>query len=126
MEIARLDENGMVIAVEPCHGDDHKTCPIARTVALPEGHDMHARAKGYRWDFVRLCFMPLSAEPLDAADRDTPELVEGLVQALEHIEKHLGVELPKVARRALRNYRRRSPRRMVEIINGEVIEETAE
>jgi hypothetical protein len=110
-EIARLDDDGMLVAVETCHPDDHKTDPIARTVALPDGHDMHERARGYRWDFVRQCFLPLSAEPLDAAERDTPELVEGLVQAIEHLQQHLTLDLPKRSQRALQNYRRRNPRR---------------
>ena len=89
--IARLDEQGMLLGIEDCCHEDHKTDPIARTVALEEGHDMHQRAKGYRWDFARQCFLPLSAEPLEAAERDTAELVEGIVEALEHIEATMKV-----------------------------------
>ena len=110
-EIAKLDENGMLVSVETCHGDDHKTCPIARTVALPENHDMHQRAKNYRWDFTRQCFMPLSAEPLDVGERDTPELVEGLVEAIEYLEEAFNLALPKRTKRVLGNYRRVNPRR---------------
>ena len=110
-QIARIDDQGMLVGVEECHAADHKTCPIARTVALPENHDMHARAKGYRWDFSRGCFLPLSAEPLDAAERDTAELVEGLVEALEHLEAALKITLPKRTRRALKAYRRHTPKR---------------
>lgn len=113
-EIARIDEHGTITSVEACHGDDHKTCPIARTVALPQGHDMHARAKGYSWDFGRGCFLPLSAEPLDAAERDTAELVEGLVQAIEHIGSAMQIELPKLTRRALNAYRRHTARKREE------------
>ncbi|MBK8211719.1 MAG: hypothetical protein IPK78_18970 [Rhodospirillales bacterium] len=108
-QIAKLDDNGMLIGVEACCADDHKTCPVARTVALPDEHDMRGRLKSYRWDFGRGCFLPLSAEPLDAADRDTPELVEGLVQAIEHIEQLMQLDLPKRSKRALRNYRRLNP-----------------
>lgn len=114
--IARLDEQGMLLGVEDCCAEDHKTCPLARTVALPEGHDMRGRANGYRWDFTRACFLPLSAEPLDAAERDTPELVEGLVQAIEHIQQLMQLDLPKTSRRALQNYRRRNPRRTPEVV----------
>lgn len=120
--IARLDEQGMLLGVEDCRAEDHKTCPIARTVALPEGHDMRERGNGYRWDFTRACFLPLSAEPLDAVERDTPELVEGLVQAIEHIQQLMQLDLPKTSRRALQNYRRRNPRRtpeVVEVTTGE-------
>ena len=88
--IARLDEQGMLLAVEDCRAEDHKTCPIARTVALPEGHD--------------------------AAERDTPELVEGLVQAIEHIQQLMQLDLPKTSRRSLQNYRRRNPRRTPEVV----------
>jgi len=114
--IARLDEQGMLVAVEDCCAEDHKTCPIAGTVALPQGHDMRGRGKGYRWDFTRACFLPLSAEPLDAAERDTPELVEGLVQAIEHIQQLMQLDLPKTSQRALQNYRRRNPRLTPEVV----------
>jgi len=114
--IAKLDEHGTLVCVEECCADDHKTCPTNRTVALPEGHDMRERGNGYRWDFLRQCFLPLSAEPLDAADRDTPELVEGLVQAIEHLQTVLTVALPPVSERALANYRRRNPRRAPEVV----------
>lgn len=109
--IARLDEQGMLLGIEDCGAEDHKTCPIARTVALPVGHDMRERGKGYRWDFTRQCFLPLSAEPLDAAERDTSELVEGLVQAVEHIQQLMQLDLPKTSQRALSAYRRVVPRR---------------
>jgi len=120
--IAKLDEQGMLVCVEDCCDQDHKTCPVARTVALPEGHDMRERGNGYRWDFTRQCFLPLSAEPLDAAERDTPELVEGLVQAIEHLQTLLTAVLPPTSQRALQNYRRRNPRRepqVIEIKSGE-------
>lgn len=114
--IARLDQQGMLLGVEDCCTEDHRTCPIARTVALPDGHDMRERGNGYRWDFTRACFLPLSAEPLDAAERDTPELVEGLVQAIEHIQQLMQLDLPKTSQRALTNYRRRNPRRTPEVV----------
>lgn len=125
-EIARVDDSGNIIAVESCSAQDHKTCPIARTVQLPENHDMHARAKGYRWDFVRQCFLPLSAEPLDAAERDTSELLEGIVETIEAVEQKLKLELPKRMKRALKAYRRHTPKRPgieLEIVDGEAVEQ---
>ena len=108
--IARLTPDGVIVAVEECHADDHKTCPRARTVALDDGHDMRGRCHAYRWDFNHQCFLPLSAEPLDAADRDTPELVEGLVQAVEDVFNALCREPSRRTARALAAYRRHTPR----------------
>ena len=110
-EIAKLDEQGVLIAVEECSDDDHKTDPVARTVKLEGPHDMRQRLKGYRWDFGRHCFLPLSAEPLDAAERDTAELVEGLVEAVEYLEELFNLTLPKRTKRALKAFRRHTPRR---------------
>jgi hypothetical protein len=77
----------MLIAVETVTVDAHRTDPRACTVALPDGHDMRQRLKGYRWDFRRHCFLPLTTEPLDAAERDSPDPVEALVQAVEHLDR---------------------------------------
>ena len=108
--IARLSEDGTLLSVEECDPDDHKTCPIARTVRLDDGHDMHQRRNGYRWDFAQACFVPLSAEPVNAADRDTPDLVEGLIQIVEDVVAHLKIKPSRRARRALAAYRRYYPR----------------
>ncbi|MBX3516047.1 MAG: hypothetical protein KF815_03800 [Rhodospirillales bacterium] len=110
-DIAKLDADGMLLAVETVTVDQHRTDPQAGTVALPDGHDMRQRLKGYRWDFRRHCFLPLTTEPIDVAERDTPDLVEALVQAIEHLEQALNVPLPKRSQRALRSYRRIVPRR---------------
>lgn len=110
-DIARLDSDGTLVAVETVPPDQHRTDLQARTIALPEHHDMRQRLNGYRWDFRHHCFMPLSTEPLAAAERDDPDLVEGLVQAVEEIEEKLGVAMPHLTRQALRQYRRRAPRR---------------
>ncbi len=109
-DIAKLDTDGMLIAVETVSADRHRTDPQAGTVALPDGHDMRHRLKSYRWDFRRHCFLPLTTEPLDAAERDTPDLVEALVQAVEHLEQALNVPLPRRSKQALRAYRRLVPR----------------
>ena len=110
-DIARLDRDGTLIAVETVTVDAHRTDPQAGIVALPDGHDMRQRLKGYRWDFRRHCFLPLSTEPIEVAERDTPDLVEALVQAIEHLEQALSVPLPKHSQQALRAYRRIVPRR---------------
>jgi len=110
-DIAKVDADGTLIAVETVTADRHRTDPQAGTVALPDGHDMRQRLKGYRWDFRRHCFLPLTTEPLEVAERDTPDLVEALVQAIEHLEQALNIPLPKRSKQALRAYRRLVPRR---------------
>lgn len=109
-DIARLDEDGVLVAVETVRADAHRTDLQARSIALPDGHDMRQRLNAYRWDFRQSCFLPLSGEPLDVAERDTPGLIEGLVQAIEHIEQQLKTPLPKRSQDALRAYRRRCQR----------------
>ena len=110
-DLEKLDADGTLIAVEAVTADQHRTDPQAGIVALPDGHDMRQRLKGYRWDFRRHCFLPLSTEPIEVAERDTPDLVEALVQAVEHLEQALNVPLPKRSKQALRAYRRIVPRR---------------
>ena len=90
--IARLDEQGMLLGVEDCCAEDHKTCPIARTVALPDGHDMRQRAKGYRWDFSRALLPAAVGRAARRRRARYAELVEGLVQAIEHIEQPLQLD----------------------------------
>ncbi len=121
-DIARLDADGMLIAVETVTPDQHRTDPQAGIVALPDGHDMRQRLKGYRWDFRRHCFLPLTTEPIEVAERDTPDLVEALVQAIEHFEQALNVPLPKRSQQALRSYRRIVPRRT----DGDEIKESGD
>ena len=47
---------------------------------------MAARLGTYRYDWNRGCFLPLSWEPLDAAEREAPGLVEGLVEMVERLD----------------------------------------
>lgn len=82
-EIARIDENGVIVAVEPCSEADYRTDPVARTVRLEPNHDMRDRLMAYRWDFNANAFIPASNEPFDIAQRDNNELVEGFVEAIE-------------------------------------------
>ena len=119
-DIAKVDVDGTLIAVETVTVDAHRTDPQAGIVALPDGHDMRRRLKGYRWDFRRHCFLPLTTEPLEVAERDTPDLVEALVQAIEHLEQALNVPLPKRSKQALRAYRRLVPRRQEPEDRGEM------
>lgn len=84
-EVARLDEDGVIIAVDVVSEVDYRTDPISRTVRLDPGHDMHNRIRGYRWRFNRQQFEPLTQEPLEVAERDTSELVEALVETVEDL-----------------------------------------
>ena len=86
-DIARLDERGVLVAVETVSFADHLTDPQKRTVALPSLHDMGGRLGGYRYDYLAGCFLPVSTEPLDVAEREVPGLVEGLVEFVEAIER---------------------------------------
>lgn len=83
MEIARLDENGVLIGVEPCSEVDHKTDPMTRSVRLDHGHDVANMIGQYKWDFAANTFIPLSGDPFSVASRDDPELVEGFVEVIE-------------------------------------------
>lgn len=79
MDIAVLDERGILGEVRTVSADDYRTDAARRTVALPAGHDMGERLGQYRWDDLRGCFLPVVAEPLDVAGREAPGLVEVLV-----------------------------------------------
>ena len=125
-DIARLDENGVITSVETVTEADHRTDPFARTVRLDDGHDMRNRIKGYKWNFNKHQFEPLSTEPLDVADRDTSELVEGLVEVVEDLVEYVSAadehaKNPAKARkefklsrrmdRVMKEYRRHRPRK---------------
>ncbi|QLH37716.1 MAG: hypothetical protein HWD60_00120 [Defluviicoccus sp.] len=110
-DIARLDESLLLVAIDTVPAEQHRTDPQARTVALPPGHDMASRLRAYRFDYTRGHFIPLSAEPLDAAERDAGELIEGIVEAIELLEDALGVALPKRTKRAIAAFRRNTPKR---------------
>ena len=84
-DIARLDENGLIVAVETVADEEYGTDLAKRRIALPDGHDMHRQLRNYRWDVLRGHFIAKSMEPLAEAERETPELVEGLVEAIEDI-----------------------------------------
>ena len=89
-DIARLDEDGLLVAVETVADEEHGTDLAKRKIALPDGHDMQRHLKNYRWDVLRGHFIPKSMEPLAEAERETPELVEGLVEAIEDLYDKLG------------------------------------
>jgi hypothetical protein len=118
-DIARLDEDGVCVAVETVSPEDHRTDPGRRTVALPAHHDMRQRLGQYRWDFLRHAFLPLPGDPLSLAEREAPrltdELTQGLVEFVEHLERRLGIELPPRTRKAIARYRRiRDPRQRLD------------
>ncbi len=110
-KLGRLDHNGVLVAVEDCSDEDHKTCPHGRTVAMEDGHDMGNRLNGYRWDFNHGCFLPKSVELLDQAERNSPELLEALILTLEAIVAAFNVPVPHRAQKALKRYRDRNPAR---------------
>ena len=60
MEIAILDDDGVIIGVQQCSEDDFKTDSVRKTVQLDDSHDMHLRLRAYKYDFNRNCFLPLS------------------------------------------------------------------
>ena len=49
---------------------------------------MHRHLRNYRWDVRGRCSK--SMEPMAEAERETPELVEGLVEAIEDLYAKLG------------------------------------
>ena len=100
-DIARLDEHGVLVAVETVSYPDHVTDPQKRTVALPSLHDMGGRLGGYRYDYLAGCFLPVSTEPLEAAERAAPGLVEGLVHLALALEEAGVIRLPETTRRAV-------------------------
>ena len=105
-DIARLDERGVLVAVETVSLADHLTDPQKRTVALPSLHDMAQRLGGYRYDYLAGCFLPVSTEPLDVAEREVPGLALGLVEFVEAIERELGFDLPAKTKAAITAWRR--------------------
>lgn len=105
-DIARLDERGVLVAVETVSPPDHVTDPQARTYALPAGHDMAGKLGAYVYDWNRGCFLPVSNEPLDVAERETPGLVEGVVKGIETIARELGLQLPAETTAAIAAWRR--------------------
>lgn len=105
-DIARLDERGVLVAVETVSPPDHVTDPQARTYALPAGHDMAGKLGAYVYDWNRGCFLPVSTEPLDVAERETPGLVEGVVKGIEMIARELGLQLPAETTAAFAAWRR--------------------
>ena len=118
-DIARIDEDGLLTAVETVVEDEHVTDFAAGKIALDDNHDMRQRLKNYRWDVRRGHFIPLSLEPLAEAERETPELVDGIVEAIEHIYEAIGKkqhEPPARTKRAIEKFRRVVPRRKPQTI----------
>ena len=103
-DIARLDERGVLVAVETVSAPDYRTDAAARTVALPAVDDMATRLGAYRYDWNSSCFVPVSREPLDAAEREVPGLVEGLIEMVEQLERD-GVDVPPKTRAAVAAWR---------------------
>ena len=100
-DIARLDEDGLLVAVETVADEEHGTDLAKRKIALPDGHDMRRHLKNYRWDVLRGHFISKSMEPLAEAERETPELVEGLVEAIEDLYDKLAKKEPVAGRSSL-------------------------
>jgi hypothetical protein len=105
-DIARLDERGVLVAVETVSPPDHVTDPQARTYALPAGHDMAGKVGAYVYDWNRGCFLPVSCEPLDVAEREAPGLVEGIVEGIEAVARAFDIELPAKSTAAFAAWRR--------------------
>lgn len=132
-EIAILDEDGVLVAVEPCGEDAYRTDATARIVQLESGHDMRNHLRQYRFNWNAGCFVPLSQAALDVEDRDTSELVEGVVEALEDVTEFLAettdrkgrrFEMSERSARVIRVYRHKKPRRRSRV--NPVVDESAE
>jgi hypothetical protein len=104
-DIARLDQDSLLVAVDTVADADWKTDPLARMVRLPANHDMRERIGAYRFDYLRHRFMPVSQEPLDVADRDGPELVDALVFTVWELVRQDVVTVPPKVRQALQAWR---------------------
>lgn len=127
-EIARLDEDGVIVAVEHCSVSEYVTDATKRTVCLDANHDMRNRLGNYRWNYLKATFEPVTPEPLETGEVDTSELVEGLVETIEDMAAYLAqnavprrtlggermqsqqFELPRRMQRVLKDYRRARPR----------------
>lgn len=59
MEIARLDDDGLLIGVESVTPDDWVTDLSRRQIALPEVNDATGMVRRYRWDPYRSTFRPV-------------------------------------------------------------------
>jgi hypothetical protein len=128
-EIARLNDEGVLVSIETVSEQDYRTDPVARTVQLEHTHDMRNRLRQYRFNWSAGCFETLSAAAVDVEDRDADgELVEGLIEAIEDIAEHLEkttkdsddeFALPERAKRVLRERRRKRPRRKLRAQPGQ-------
>lgn len=105
MDIAVLDEHGILREVRTVSADDYRTDAARRTVALPAGHDMGQRLGQYRWDDRRGCFLPVVAEPLDVAGPDAPGLVEVLVSIADALHDKGIIAMTTEQRAALADWR---------------------
>jgi len=105
MDIAVLDERGILREVRTVSEADYKTDPVLRTVALTSPHDMDQRIGQYQWDFLRGCFLPVSVEPLDVAEREQPGLVETLVAIADELHAKGIISLSKEQRASMSDWR---------------------
>lgn len=104
MDIAVLDDRGVIREVRAVSEVDYRTDPAARTVALPPGHDMGQRLGQYAWDFLRQCFMPVPHDPLAAAASESPRLVEALVAVANQLHDAGVVTLSEDQRNAVTDW----------------------
>lgn len=105
MDIAILDNDGILKAVTSVQESEWKTDPLTKRVKLEHGHDMHNRLGQYRFDFNAGFFMPLVDDPVDLA-LDTPDLMEGIISFMEEVDSKGVVKIPLKTRQAIREYRK--------------------
>lgn len=105
MDIAVLDDRGVIREVRTVSEADYKTDPAARTVALPPGHDMGQRLGQYAWDFLRQCFMPVPHGPLDSVASENAGLVSALVAMADQLHDKGVVTLSKEQLAAVAEWR---------------------
>lgn len=105
MDIAVLDEYGIIREVKTVSEGDYKTDIAARTIQLAAGHDMHQRIGAYQFDFLRGCFLPVNREPLTVAERETPDLVHTLVAIADELHEKGIINLSTEQRKSLSEWR---------------------
>lgn len=60
MDVAIVDDDGVLVAVTPVAPADWVTDLARRQIALPVGHDARAMIGRYRWDPIRQTFRLIS------------------------------------------------------------------
>ena len=59
MDIARINDDGVLIAVETVAPEDCVTDLARRQIALPEYNDVRGMIGRYYWDVIRQTFRPI-------------------------------------------------------------------